>query len=146
MAIIKKYNKANNTTYVYDSVSYWDKELKQPRSKRKLIGKLDPITGEIVPTAGRGKRARKDDDTSQNSAANPKSYSADVPNEEGKAMGESPDLSTTADIRALYEDCRRKLLETEAALAKAQSTVASLMSERQQIQAQIEQILRQLRH
>ena len=36
MAIINLYNKKLNVTYVYDSVSYWDKDLKQPRSKRKL--------------------------------------------------------------------------------------------------------------
>lgn len=50
MAIVKVHNKARNITYVYESVSYWDKELKQPRSHRKLIGRIDPETGEIVPT------------------------------------------------------------------------------------------------
>ena len=44
MAIIDVYNKQRNVTYVYDSISYWDKSLKQPRSHRKLIGKRDPIT------------------------------------------------------------------------------------------------------
>ena len=48
MAIINLYNKKLNVTYVYDSVSYWDKDLKQPRSKRKLIGKRDPVTNEII--------------------------------------------------------------------------------------------------
>lgn len=57
MAIVKVHNKARNVTYVYESVSYWDKELKQPRSHRKLIGRIDPITGEVVPT---GKRAKAD--------------------------------------------------------------------------------------
>ena len=55
MAIVKVYNKERDVTYVYDSYSYWDKEKKQPRSKRKLIGKLDPVTGEIVPTGKRGR-------------------------------------------------------------------------------------------
>lgn len=31
-------------TYVYESQSYRDKETKQPRSKRKLIGRLDDET------------------------------------------------------------------------------------------------------
>ncbi len=56
MAIIKQYHKDTDTTYVYDSVSYWDEEKRQSRSKRKLLGKLDPATGEIIPT---GKRGRK---------------------------------------------------------------------------------------
>ncbi len=50
MAIVRVHNKARNITYVYESISYWDKELKQPRSHRKLIGRIDPETGEIVPT------------------------------------------------------------------------------------------------
>lgn len=56
MAIIKQLDKRSGITYVYESVSYWDKEKKQPRSKRTLIGRLDPSTGEVVPTDGRGKR------------------------------------------------------------------------------------------
>lgn len=50
MSTIKQYNKKTGTTYVYESHSYWDKERKQHRSDRKLIGKIDPETGEIVPT------------------------------------------------------------------------------------------------
>lgn len=50
MAIIKQTNKKTGVIYVYDSHSYWDKEKKQHRSDRKLIGKIDPETGEIVPT------------------------------------------------------------------------------------------------
>ena len=57
-SIIKKLNKQTGVTYVYESESYWDKEKKQPRSKRKLIGKIDEETGEIVPTGGRGNRRK----------------------------------------------------------------------------------------
>ena len=63
MAIVKQLDKRSGITYVYESVSYWDREKKQPRSKRTLIGRLDPATGEIVPTDGRGKRrAQKETD------------------------------------------------------------------------------------
>lgn len=57
-SIIKRLNKQTGITYVYESESYWDKEKKQPRSRRKLIGKIDEETGEIVPTGGkrRGKK------------------------------------------------------------------------------------------
>ena len=44
-SIIKKLNKQTGVTYVYESESYWDKEKKQPRSRRKLIGKIDEKTG-----------------------------------------------------------------------------------------------------
>ena len=45
-------------SYVYESESYWDKEKKQPRARRKLIGKIDEATGNIVPTDGRGRRRK----------------------------------------------------------------------------------------
>ena len=63
MSISKSYNKQNGVTYVYEVIeNYWDKEKKQSRSKRKLIGKIDPMTGEIVPTSSRG-RPKKHEDT-----------------------------------------------------------------------------------
>ncbi len=34
--------------YAYESVSYWDKDKKQPRSKRQYIGRVDEKTGEII--------------------------------------------------------------------------------------------------
>ena len=57
MAIIKQFDKRSGITYVYDSKSYYDKEKKCSRAKRTLIGKLDPETGEIIPTDGRNKGA-----------------------------------------------------------------------------------------
>lgn len=62
MAIIKQYHKDTDTTYVYDSQSYWDPEKGQSRSKRKLLGKLDPVTGEIIPTGKRGRKKTKKED------------------------------------------------------------------------------------
>lgn len=55
-SIIRSLDKRSGITYVYQSTSYWDKEKKAPRSKRVLIGKVDPETGKVVPTDGRGKR------------------------------------------------------------------------------------------
>lgn len=60
-AIIDVRNKERGVTYVYESHSYWDKEKKQPRSHRRLIGKRDPETGEIVPTRARRKAAEPSD-------------------------------------------------------------------------------------
>ena len=56
MSIVKQKDKRTGTTYVYESKSYWDKDKRQPRSDRTLIGKLDEQTGEVVPTDGRGKK------------------------------------------------------------------------------------------
>ena len=59
MAIINQFDKRSGITYVYESLSYWDKDKQQPRAKRKLIGKRDPESGEIVPTDGRGQRCQE---------------------------------------------------------------------------------------
>ena len=59
MAIIRQYHKDTDTTYVYESESYWDEEKKQSRSKRRLIGKVDPVTGEIIPTGKRGRKGKE---------------------------------------------------------------------------------------
>lgn len=61
MAIIKQLDKRSGITYVYESTSYWDKEKQQPRSRRKLIGKIDPETGEIVATGKRGRKKKVPD-------------------------------------------------------------------------------------
>ena len=58
MAQVKQLDKRSGITYVYESVAHWDKEKRQSRAVRKLIGRLDPKTGEVLPTDGRGKRRR----------------------------------------------------------------------------------------
>ncbi len=58
MAIIKQYDKRSGITYVYESHSYWDPEKKMTRAKRRLIGRLDPQTGEVVPTDGRNRKKK----------------------------------------------------------------------------------------
>lgn len=141
MAIIKKYNAKYNTTYVYDSVSYWDKELKQPRSKRKLIGKIDPVTGEIVPTAGRGRKPKKNK-TPTEAERHPVTVSDPTP----EPVDAAPAGLSEADVRVLYEECRSKLLKTEAELAKSESTVNQLTREKQELKAELEKLLRRFSH
>lgn len=68
-SIIRQLNKQTGITYVYESESYWDKEKKQPRARRKLIGKIDDETGEIVPTGKSGRKKRKIPDVSGTGSA-----------------------------------------------------------------------------
>lgn len=57
MAIVYQHDKRSGITYAYESHAYWDKEKKNSKAKRTLIGRVDPETGEIVSTDG---RCRKD--------------------------------------------------------------------------------------
>ena len=56
MAKITQTDKRTGITYAYETEYYWDKEKKQSRAKRVCIGKVDPVTGEIVPTRGRARK------------------------------------------------------------------------------------------
>ncbi len=41
----------NGTTYVYEIISnVWDPGKKQSRNKQVCIGKIDPDTGELIPS------------------------------------------------------------------------------------------------
>ena len=55
--IAYQHNKKTGATYVYSVHSYWDKEKKAPRNKQVYLGKLDPETGEIIPTTRRKPRS-----------------------------------------------------------------------------------------
>ena len=57
-AIIHQTDKRSGITYAYESISYWDKEKKQSRAKRKLIGRVNE-NGDVVATDGRGKGSFK---------------------------------------------------------------------------------------
>ena len=56
MSIVYQTDKRSGITYAYESKAYWDKEKKQSRSKRTLIGRVDSETGEIKKTDGRCKK------------------------------------------------------------------------------------------
>src|SRR5271167_1096945 len=43
-------NKTTGTTYVYEYTAFWDKEKKQSRNKQVCVGKLDPVSGEFIPS------------------------------------------------------------------------------------------------
>lgn len=43
-------NKNTGVGYVYEYISYWDKEKKQGRNKQVCIGKIDPESGDFVPS------------------------------------------------------------------------------------------------
>ena len=59
MGIVFQKDKRSGITYAYENQAYWDKVKKQSRSKRELVGRVNPVTGEIVPTDGRNRKAMK---------------------------------------------------------------------------------------
>ena len=72
MAIVHQTDKRSGITYAYNAEYYWDKEKKQSRSKRTLIGRVDKQTGEIKPTDGRMKKEGKNIEISPSVKHGPK--------------------------------------------------------------------------
>jgi transposase len=54
-AIVYQTNRKTGVVYAYESVSYWDKDKRQSRAKRSCVGRVDPVTGQIVSTRPRKK-------------------------------------------------------------------------------------------
>ena len=113
MAIIKQYHKDTDTPYVYESISYWDAEKGQSRSKRRVIGKIDPETGETIPTGRRG-RTKKNDTSSPNT-----------------------DISVVPEAN---RDDQNRILELELSNASLTSRIAELEAELRKYQSIIGKI------
>ena len=112
MTIINHLDKRSGNTYVYESVSYWDKEKQQPRSNRTLIGKIDKESGQIVPTDGRGKKRNQ-------VASDTKSKQGPVPIEtvNRRFYGAtylfdeiSDKLDITTDLKSCFPDTYKQIL------------------------------------
>ena len=56
---IVKYKNQSGVTYAYEQTSSYDPDRKQSRPIRKYLGRVDPETGEIIPTAGKRGRPPK---------------------------------------------------------------------------------------
>lgn len=80
MKIAKSYNHKTGITYVYEVLeNKWDKEKQRSVSKRRLIGKLDPVTGEIIPTRKRAAKNDAQEHASTSAAPVPEAELPDVP-------------------------------------------------------------------
>ena len=66
MAIVKCYDRKRDITYVYESECFFDTNQGKYRYKRHLIGRVNPETGETVPTGSRGGyRPKKENDVQE---------------------------------------------------------------------------------
>lgn len=74
MAIITQKDKRSGITYAYETEYYWDKTKKQSRARRVCVGKVDPTTGNIVPTRGRAKKGEAKNNASFPAKTGPKPY------------------------------------------------------------------------
>lgn len=108
-AIVYQLDKRSGITYAYESVSYWDKEKKQSRAKRTLIGRVDKDTNEIVPTDGRCKKDKlKQDDNIQSEVLSVRQYygATYLLDKIGDKLG------LTKDLKQCFPDSYKQILST----------------------------------
>lgn len=61
MSITKSYNKHTDTYYAYETTYEWNEKLQKKVQKKVCIGKYDPVTGEVIPNARRGRPSKKEE-------------------------------------------------------------------------------------
>ena len=120
MAIVYQRDKRSNVTYVYESQSFYSKEKKQSRSKRKLIGRLDPESGQIIPTRHRKSASSIDTEaqTSRKAETN-----ADLKQQLNQAKKE------ISILRAQITDLNNRLLLSQIEIRDRKKEKAELIQE-----------------
>lgn len=104
-AIVHQTDKRSGITYAYESISYWDKDKKQSRARRTLIGRVDKESGDIVPTDGRGRKDAKKEGNAPVKESQRRFYGATYLLD---AIGER--LGITDDLRRVFPDSYRQIL------------------------------------
>lgn len=117
--------------YVYSSESYWDKEAKKKRERRKLIGKMDE-NGNMIPTNGKPGRPRKQKEEPATKAQDESSLQQEV-----QQMKESYERRLQAQAERIAElESRLRTMEREEkatvdALAKILTRKTAFLSAQQ---------------
>ena len=113
MAIVTQTDKRSGITYAYDTEYYWDKDKKQSRSKRICVGKVDPVTGEIIPTRGRSKKGESKAGKLSPNKTGPKPFSESKHLFYGATYlleSFADEVGLTHDLKQCFPDTYQKLL------------------------------------
>lgn len=105
--VVYQYDKRSKITYAYENHPYVEKGTGKHKAKRKLIGRLDTQTNQIVPTDGRKKRKQQRD------AAE-------------KAAADKVDQASPEDYKVLYEKLLTKWTSLETRISALEAAVEEL--------------------
>ena len=117
MSITKSYNKQNDTYYAYETEYVYDEAKQRKVQKRRCIGKYDPVTKEIIPTAKRGRPVKKWPDSSRH--------------------GKTPEHVTDNEI---IQGMSKLSLRLEA----MESMISSLTSELKSVRSEYDEVMKRL--
>ncbi|MBR2257245.1 MAG: hypothetical protein IJ899_07885 [Blautia sp.] len=113
MATVKCYDRKRNVTYVYESEGYFDEKKGKYRYKRHLIGKVNPETGETVPTGPHG-------------GYRPKSGSDNKPKEEWVPMKPGRKRKEVPDTGSPSSPGKDKLTEAKEEIQRLQDELSEM--------------------
>ena len=122
--IVKIRDKRSGIVYAYSSTSYWDKEKKQGRSHRKLLGRVDETTGEIVPTSGRRGRLPKKETAKSNKPIDVKQSDTPLSSEEQDHLRREIESKNAVIVKQ-----SKQLAELSLKLQTLQRVIAEFQSE-----------------
>ena len=117
MASIVRYRHKNGSVYLYEAESYYDPITHQSKSKRKYLGREDPVTHQLIPTTQKPGRPAKADPNTINS--NPEA---------------------NINYKQLYQDMERKCTATDKKLEVYASQIESLKKEVKELQDTIDSV------
>ena len=119
-------NPHNGVVYVYTYEVYYDETQGKYRQRRRCVGKVDLVSGDVVPTLPRGSWKKK-------------------------TVSESPVTSTdsdkgakgeVSDLLRLIEDLKARIRELEANLTACQRELAQLRTSKERLVKAIESALK----
>ena len=122
MAITYTTNKNTGVKYAYETTSVWNPKEKKTSTRRRYLGRVNPTTGEIIPTSRvRGKKRKDDDPISNYSIAD-------------------------RDYKLLYEEAVSEKDALAAELKEAQKRISALDKQLKQANAVMKRCEKAIRH
>ena len=116
--IVYQKDPKSGAKYAYESISFWDKEKKQPRSTRRYLGRVDEETGEIIKKKDRSPRREESRRSELSEIANLK-----------KKIKEKDKV--IANLRTEIADKEKAYNKLMAAVRKADKLIRTVLSENQ---------------
>ena len=61
-SVYQRVDKRTGNTYAYETTSYRDPETRKVRTHQTYLGRIDPVTGQLIPKGEGGRRRRAPSD------------------------------------------------------------------------------------
>ena len=130
--VVYQTNKQTGHVYAYESVSYRDPITRKPKSKRTFIGRVDPVTKQLLDPAKAARlRQKRLESSIQSNPEEPKHSDLPVGQQEEDNSAKAI-LQELRDLKALYAQEHKLLESMQQSQAKTEvvlTTIASVINQ-----------------